>query len=287
MRLSKILLPVDFSARCDGAAHYAKTLACRFHSDLTIAHVTELAQLVAAGGEIGVPASWYEERRATSQRMLEEFHADEFGNMPVRRMLLEGDPARAIVDLAHAGKTELIVIPTHGYGPFRRFILGSVTAKILHDVDCPVLTGVHMEEAPPLAPVFFRRILCAVNFDSAGDKALRWAGDFAAEFQARLTVVHALPSVEVGQAHYFDQDLRIALRHAAEERLGDLLKRVGATAETVLEPGSVAEVVHNAATAGNAELVVIGRHENPGVLGRLRANSYAIVRQSPCPVVSV
>src|SRR5688572_24617282 len=185
MRLSKILLPVDFSARCDGAAHYARTLACRFHSDLTIAHVTELAQLVAAGGEIGVPASWYEERRAISKRMLEEFHSEEFGNIPVRRMLLEGDPARSIVDLAHAQKIELIVIPTHGYGPFRRFVVGSVTAKILHDSDSPVLTGVHMEATPPLAPIFFRRILCAVDFDSAGEKALRWAADFAAEFQAR------------------------------------------------------------------------------------------------------
>src|SRR5688572_27132325 len=133
-----------------------------------------------------------------------------------------------------------------------------------------------MEETPPLAPVLFRRILCAVDLDSAGEKALRWAADFAAEFQARLTVVHALPSVEVGQAHYFDQDLPIALRHAAEERLDDLRKRVGADAETVLEPGSVAKVVHNAATAQSADLVVIGRHDNPGVLGRLRANSYAI-----------
>ncbi len=41
-------------------------------------------------------------------------------------------------------------MPTHGYGPFRRFILGSVTAKVLHDADCPVWTGVHLEEAPPI-----------------------------------------------------------------------------------------------------------------------------------------
>jgi len=39
MQLSKILLPVDFSERSAEAAHYAKALACRFHSEITIAHV--------------------------------------------------------------------------------------------------------------------------------------------------------------------------------------------------------------------------------------------------------
>ena len=46
MQLSKILLPVDFSERSAGAAHYAKALACRFHSELTIAHVFELSDAI-------------------------------------------------------------------------------------------------------------------------------------------------------------------------------------------------------------------------------------------------
>src|SRR5688572_15172921 len=178
MQLSKILLPVDYSERSPEAAHYAKVLACRFRSELILAHVFELQDLITGSGETG----WFEERRQESRRDLEEFQADEFRNMPVRRMLLEGDVAHAIVDLAHSEKVDLIVMPTHGYGRFRRFLLGSVTAKVLHDADCPVLTGVHVEQAAPLEPVFFRTILCAVDFDSAGERALRWAAGFAAEF---------------------------------------------------------------------------------------------------------
>jgi hypothetical protein len=34
----------------------------------------------------------------------------------------------------------MILMPTHGYGPFRQMLLGSVTAKVLHDSKCPVLT---------------------------------------------------------------------------------------------------------------------------------------------------
>ena len=49
MQLSKILLPVDFSERSAEAAHYAKALACRFHSEITIAHVFELSAAVGIG----------------------------------------------------------------------------------------------------------------------------------------------------------------------------------------------------------------------------------------------
>ncbi|MGA8595805.1 MAG: universal stress protein [Bryobacteraceae bacterium] len=46
-----------------------------------------------------------------------------------------GDPAAAIVKCAQAEQVDLIMMPTHGYGPYRKFLLGSVTAKVLHDSD--------------------------------------------------------------------------------------------------------------------------------------------------------
>src|SRR5918992_196053 len=102
MQLSKILLPVDFSERSAGAAHYAKALACRFRSELSIAHVFELQKWIIAAPEGGVPAGWYDERREETQRALMAFHAEEFRNMPVRHALLKGDVATAIVDHAHS-----------------------------------------------------------------------------------------------------------------------------------------------------------------------------------------
>jgi nucleotide-binding universal stress UspA family protein len=41
-------------------------------------------------------------------------------------------------------------LPTHGLGAFRRSLIGSITAKVLHDAECPVWTGVHLAQAPPL-----------------------------------------------------------------------------------------------------------------------------------------
>jgi hypothetical protein len=69
------------------------------------------------------------------------FLKSEFHNIPTTRLMREGDPARAIIEYAEDEKVDLIMMPTHGYGPFRRFLLGSVTAKVLHDVKCAVWTS--------------------------------------------------------------------------------------------------------------------------------------------------
>src|SRR4051812_35255270 len=45
-----------------------------------------------------------------------------------------GDAARAIAECVGARQIDLVMMPTHGYGMFRRALLGSVTTKVLHDV---------------------------------------------------------------------------------------------------------------------------------------------------------
>jgi nucleotide-binding universal stress UspA family protein len=287
MRLSRILLPIDFSERSAGAARHAKVLASHFQAELILAHVFELQETYIASPETAIDPAWYQSREDEARHALNEFQADELRGLPIRRLMLHGDVAGAMVKLAREERVDLIVMPTHGYGPFRRFIVGSVTAKVLHDADCPVLTGVHIAENPPLEPMSVRRVLCAVDFDGAGRRVLHWASDFAKEFGAGLSVVHAVPGPEAGEMRYFDQALPTMLAATGRQRLEELQKQENAVAERIVESGSVPDVVRRAAIATSADLLVIGRHENPGLLGRLRANAYTIIRESPCPVVSV
>ena len=60
------------------------------------------------------------------------------------------------------------MMPTHGRGPFRRFVLGSVTAKVLHDAPCPVWTSAHLDENSTPMPSNLSNILCAVDLDDTG-----------------------------------------------------------------------------------------------------------------------
>lgn len=287
--IRRILLPIDFSDRAKPAVYLAQLIAKRFGSEITLLHVIPPPDFSLGAAELAAVAmdKWYADRRAAAHKALAEFLIEEAPDLQVKRLLAEGDPAAKIVEVAHNEQFSMILMPTHGYGPFRRFILGSVTAKVLHDADCPVLTSVHIEEEAK-RPLDVKHVMCALDFTETAAKTLEYAGQVAAEFGAALTIVHALPPLEAGEARYFDQSWRMALRKGAEESIAELKAQVGIeTAETVIESGDPAKVVDSIARKRKADLMVIGRATEKGILGRIRANAYAIIRQSPCPVVSV
>jgi nucleotide-binding universal stress UspA family protein len=74
---------------------------------------------------------------------------------------------------------------------------------------------------------------------------------------------------------------------SVRDDLARATQRFGTEAELVVEAGDPPKVVCEIAQQRQAGLLVIGRGSAAGVFGRLRTNAYAIIRQSPCPVVSV
>jgi nucleotide-binding universal stress UspA family protein len=211
----------------------------------------------------------------------------------VRRMVVKGDPARKIVQLALNEHADVVLMPTHGFGPFRRFLLGSNTAKVLHDADCPVWTGVHIQEAGLSPPVSFRHILCAVDLGPLSVNVLAWAAALQVAFGARLTLLHATlaaPGRQNLSINASDPGWNERVKTAVEGELNQLRNNAHAGAEILVETGEPAQVIADSAQRLNADLVVIGRGSAGPVgsaFGRLRANAYGIIRQSPCPVVSV
>lgn len=289
LSMERILLPVDFSERCLGAARYAEALAAHFHSEITLMHVLEPLRYEFSTLEFGgsVLSDLVANLTSQAQEQLDHFLADELAGVRVRRTLADGDPALRIVEYAHEERAGLIAIPTHGYGPFRRFILGSVAAKVLHDADCPVLTGVHLDEARSAEAISFRTIVCAVDLGPQSRKAVCWASSLAAEFNARMVLVHAIASIEARAGDYFDPDWKVALTKMATEECEQLQAGLPVQGEIVIEGGDPPKVVCAAAERHEGDLLVIGRGSAAGIFGRLRTNAYTIIRESPCPVISV
>lgn len=177
--LSRILEPVEFSPRSKGAAHYVEALACHFHSEILMLHVVAPPHGVYAPPEtlsFTVAQEAVEELVVQRRAALETFLLDELKDLPVRRRVVRGDPARQIVTVAEEERCDLIVMASHSYGPFRRFLLGSVTAKVLHDAKCPVWTGPHIESAPPRDAIRFERILCALDLNPHSREVLGGRG---------------------------------------------------------------------------------------------------------------
>jgi nucleotide-binding universal stress UspA family protein len=283
----KILFPVDMSDSCTATAPFVEAMAKKYNAELTLLHVLEMPSGLIPdwyGGAVPVidtTAIWQAETEAA-----QSYLNDKFQGLKVHRIVVQGDAAQTIDEYARENGMDLIMLPTHGYGLFRTLLLGSVTAKVLHDTPCPVWTGVHMEDAPAVSPEF-TTILCAVDRTEDSVATMRFACRLAHDNQAKLILVHAIPGAEVAPEKYFDADLRDYLEQDARKTIAQLQQNAGVVAPLCLGAGEVSHVVRDSALGHSADLVVIGRGHATRTLGRLRSNVYSIIRDAPCPVISV
>jgi nucleotide-binding universal stress UspA family protein len=289
MNFERILFAVDLSEQSRQAAPFVKALAERFRSDVLLLYVLEPPPSWSGFPET---ESWQtieniSQLREAQRTALQEFLPDFFAGLTVNRIMAEGDAAQQIVCHARKQGTSLIMIPTHGRGPFRSLLLGSVTAKVLHDAECPVWTGVHRPEWTTHPPERWRRILCAVDAMPQDVDTVKWAVELGKIEEAEVRLLHALGGVPLDYISYGGETLRDCLFQAAAVQLEKLQQEAGTELDVTIREGSPASVVHNTALEWESDLVVIGRGAIQRPLGRLRSNAYAIIRESPCPVVSV
>lgn len=283
----KILFPVDMSDSCTATAPFVEAMARKYNAEVTLLHVLEMPSGLIPdwyGGAVPVidtTAIWQAETEAA-----QSYLTDKFQGLKVHRVVVEGDAAQSIDDYARENSADLIMMATHGYGLFRTLLLGSVTAKVLHDTACPVWTGVHVEDAPAVSPEF-ATVMCAVDRTEDSIPTMRFACRLAHDNQAQLFLVHAIPGAEVAPEKYFDTDLRQYLEQDARKTIAHLQETAGVAAPLCLGAGEVSHVVRDSALGHSADLVVIGRGRATRTLGRLRSNVYSIIRDAPCPVISV
>jgi nucleotide-binding universal stress UspA family protein len=287
MGFRHILFPVDFSKRSYGAVPFVKALANRYHAAITLVHVVEPPPVWAAADGGYVAEFDLQRLKDEAEQRLASFAMEEFAGMSVTRMVEEGDPGKCISDLAHCWNADLIMMPTHGRGAFRRALLGSVTAKTLHDCECAIWTGVHLEDPPPPFHTELKTILCAIELTPESASLLKYAREIALEAGASVHIVHAIPTAEVRPEMYFDQPLVAFLTDFAKAEIAKLQATAGTSFDTFVEAGTVSAVVHRAASHFNADLIIIGRGIMNRFAGNLRTEAYGIMREAPCPVISV
>jgi nucleotide-binding universal stress UspA family protein len=258
-----ILVPVVFSQRCAWAGRYAARLAHEFGSQLIFLNV----------GPEG------------DTNTLDEFISREVGRVPHRSVVIDGDPAARIVECAGSYNADLIIMPTY-HGRFRTFLIGSVTAKVLHDVDCPVLTGIHHYDDSQPVPEKFRNIVCALD-DTPGCVTLyHLARQLAGNLGARLKLVHAIPAIDYASDNRGEVEVTRYLIAEAKKHFQAHFAALPEQPTVQFCAGTVATVTREAALSEHADLIAIGRGRSDRALGRLRTHTYSIIRNAPCPVIS-
>jgi nucleotide-binding universal stress UspA family protein len=219
------------------------------------------------------------------QVRLDQTLVEELAGLSVERIVEAGDPALRIVDVARARSVDLIMMPTHGVGRFRRMLLGSVTAKVLHDATCPVWTAAHAEEhvSHPLP----RTILCSVDGSPRSSRVLQWAAVLSTRFGATLQVLHVVAPITDWPALERERLLQDHVREERRAAIEALQKAAGVVAPLRIAVGEIVATVTEAAREANADVLVVGRGVLTESFGALRTHEYGIIQRSSCPVVSV
>jgi len=138
----KILVPLDGSELAERALPPAQVIAGQAEQ-LILLNVPVAPPIVSAAlyphdtSLSGISAQQLQAQGANYLSLKKaEFLTNEIA---IKAEVISGDPASVIVDAAVAEEVDLIIMSTHGYSGLDRFIMGSVTQRVLRHAPCPVM----------------------------------------------------------------------------------------------------------------------------------------------------
>lgn len=141
-----ILVATDFGAAAEAALDRALALARELGASVVLFHAFE-PPAPSSGAGVQVSIELTRHVLDAVHREIDRVLASRAeARVPIRAIVEEGEPARAVLEVAQREKADLIVLGTHGRGPVMRWLLGSVAASVVRTSVTPVLT---VHTAPP------------------------------------------------------------------------------------------------------------------------------------------
>jgi nucleotide-binding universal stress UspA family protein len=284
MNFDHILFPTDFSEHSGALNKQVEWLATQFHSRVTLMHIFE------------IPAAWYgaceasfvnvdcfDAVRESAERRLNEYQLD-IPSDRLKRVVATGDVAGEILNWADNNDVDLIVMGTHGYGALQGWLLGSVTAKVLHSARCPIWTDSSLHASRDQGAV--SKILCAVELMNEAIPLLKFTNHLAQDLGATVQLIHSIPEIETRPNRYLDFDLHRYLMESARVEIGKIQREAGTAFPLTLSGIGISDALAEAASEHGADLVVIGRGKAQKTWGRFQTHAYEIIRYAPCPILS-
>lgn len=282
----RILFPTDGSDTAAAALDYALSVAGHHGAELHVLHVADTTRdsVVQIDGQV-VDALEDEGERIVQAA------ADRAASRGVAAVheVLQGDPYRTIVDYTEEFGMDLVVMATHGRRDVERFLLGSVTERVLNTTTVPVMVVNPDEQTDPTYPC--RDVMVPTDGSEGAELALAAAADVARATGATLHVLHVRETAGLGI------DVRSALeREGADGQADELVEAAAGTAraagvdavETAVREGRVYREILGYVDDHDVDLVTVGTRGEAEfsryVLGSVSAK---IVRTSPVPLLMV
>jgi universal stress protein A len=141
-RITRIVVPTDFSGPSDAALEYARTLAERFGASLHLLHVLEDPDTGGVSESFIVTSPTWRTTLLDDarSRLSHRIKARESALVHTTGEVIVGNAAETIVDYAATRNADLIVMGTHGRTGLAHVLFGSVAETVVRTATCPVLT---------------------------------------------------------------------------------------------------------------------------------------------------
>ncbi len=141
----KILLAVDGSPHSEAAVREVAQRPWPAGSQLRIISVVELP-FVPTPEAWALPATYYaelekagqEQAQAALDKAVEQIRASQGGRLEITTARLNGQAKDMILDEAEQWGADLIMLGSHGYRGWQRFLLGSVSQAVAAHAKCSV-----------------------------------------------------------------------------------------------------------------------------------------------------
>lgn len=212
----KILVPLDGSELAERALEPALALAQQQHGEVILLSVPVLQHMFVmepAGYGFLLPEQSVEQSRTELGDYLKGVqNRRAHPNVKVHTLIEEGDEATTIVEVAAAEQIDLIVMSTHGRTGFTRWMLGSITEKVLREAPCPVLV---IRNDQPLT-----RLVVTLDGSALAEQALGPGLEVANSLGCHATLFRVVPPLDV------DPHL-VASLDKLEQGFGDRLRETG------------------------------------------------------------
>lgn len=275
--LQHLVVAYDFSETAAMALGYARVIAKRFESQITLAYIETPAELNDAmeGGFAQAGSS-----RAGELTDLEQVTATLLKEGIRAGALIRGGPTTDIlVQLAAELHPDLLFLGAYGHHGVNSTQLGSTAEFLLRSLRCPTMIvgpNVHrrMENIHLLEAVYATSVPAQIG----PAESFLWA--LATRLPLNIHVIHVEPKPsKVGEGV---QRNKLQIR---ESELVDRFRSHGMRADWTMEYGSQQERILEKVRNTSANLIVFGIEHapNPSQMGVLNA----IVREAPCPVITI
>ena len=193
-RLSRILVPTDFTDYADRAVKYALGLARLTHAHVEIMHVTTVYRPELFGG-MEDDEFMEDVRECLEEKTLARLRAVcERSNSPEGTTTIavtDPSPVLAILEHAEASCADLIVVGTHGRRGLGRLLIGSVAEEVVHRArNRSVLV---VREDSDVTSV--NRVLAPTDLSVNAERAVEAARSLAVRFGAELHILHVVEPI--------------------------------------------------------------------------------------------